>query len=324
MARSSERRTTRRGQASPAFSENLAHDPTLNLPFPRDWAVDPTTARNAASRLIQSTSNLIPDDYCPNTIGQTPAVIERPTSELEVANSRSSRTELSITQTRVENSGRLTSQSSGRMARSRREMADPGPSRQPTSTEPRTSIEDKPRSRNTNQGRLSTQEMQQISAIVAQAFQNIQSELRLPSSSTEATTAAQTITTQAGFNAKSIGFFDPNSNKPSVGVKDNYNIFHNVYSFTQKLKVRATATSTTPLPMNVENCLLGAAERWFTEELDELSRTGLRYSPDIHLWCSTLESRFRDSPSRSLATLEQLPLHNQRCPKRKGPAQLSL
>ena len=38
------------------------------------------------------------------------------------------------------------------------------------------------------------------------------------------------------FKIKIIEFFDPNSNVTQmIEVKDNYNIYHNIFSFTQRL-----------------------------------------------------------------------------------------
>ena len=114
------------------------------------------------------------------------------------------------------------------------------------------------------------------------------------------------------FNAKAIGYFDPDSTKAAVEVKENYNIYHNVYSFIQKVNVKASLFPVATLQLNLENCLLGAAERWFTEELSDLSRNGLRYGPEANgaavadKWSKVLQERFKESPSRALTVLETL------------------
>ena len=61
------------------------------------------------------------------------------------------------------------------------------------------------------------------------------------------------------------------------------------------------------LRQNLDACLLGAAENWYTNELAHLSRIGLRNDNDgVKEWCNALESRFRDSPSKSLTALENI------------------
>ncbi len=59
------------------------------------------------------------------------------------------------------------------------------------------------------------------------------------------------------------------------------------------------------LRQNVDSCLLGAAEYWYTNELIYISRVGLRNDPDgVKEWCDTLEGRFRELPGKLLAALE--------------------
>ena len=106
------------------------------------------------------------------------------------------------------------------------------------------------------------------------------------------------------FRARDIGYFDPTSG-PAVEVKDNHNVYHNVFSFTNRLRVKVTSMDATILRQNLDSCLLGTAEHWYTNELTHISRVGLRNDPDgVKEWCDALESRFRDSPSKSLAALE--------------------
>ena len=58
------------------------------------------------------------------------------------------------------------------------------------------------------------------------------------------------------------------------------------------------------LRQNLDSCLLSAAENWYTNELAHLSRIDLRNDINgVKEWCNALEVRFRDSSSKSLATL---------------------
>ena len=111
---------------------------------------------------------------------------------------------------------------------------------------------------------------------------------------------------QPQFRARDIGYFDP-APGPAIEVKDNHNIYHNVFSFTNRLRVKATTMDPTVLQQNLDSCLLGAAENWYTNELAHLSRIGLRNDNDgVKEWCNALEARFRDSPSKSLVALEAI------------------
>ena len=51
--------------------------------------------------------------------------------------------------------------------------------------------------------------------------------------------------------------------------------------------------------------MLGAANRWYTEELDKVIRLGLR-GADVDTWCNMLKARFKLSSGRALASLEGL------------------
>ena len=47
------------------------------------------------------------------------------------------------------------------------------------------------------------------------------------------------------------------------------------------------------LRQNLDTCLLGKAERWYTEELSNVTRVGLRGDlKDCEEWCKALETRF--------------------------------
>lgn len=48
------------------------------------------------------------------------------------------------------------------------------------------------------------------------------------------------------FRAKEVGYFDPDASKTAVEIKDTHNIYHNVFSFTKRLRVkRSTDNSIT-------------------------------------------------------------------------------
>ncbi|KAL9591807.1 MAG: hypothetical protein Q9179_007352, partial [Wetmoreana sp. 5 TL-2023] len=92
-----------------------------------------------------------------------------------------------------------------------------------------------------------------------------------------------TVTVNDRFRARDIGFFDPDDAKA-----------------VESLRVKADDGS---LARNLDQCLLGKAERWYTEEISDITRAGLQTSVD--LWCKELEARFRESPNTALDKSEK-------------------
>lgn len=86
-------------------------------------------------------------------------------------------------------------------------------------------------------------------------------------------------------------------------VKETHQVYHNVFSFTNRLRARAITLDVTILRTYLPSCLIGKAERWYTEELSNITRLGLQNS-SIDEWCNLLEKRFCNPPGRSLAALE--------------------
>ena len=168
----------------------------------------------------------------------------------------------------------------------------------------------------------------QIAANMAeQNQQNQQNQQRRqnPSGSTPPegqNSSADTLTPRPPhFRPRDVGYFDPDPQAAPVEVKDTHNIYHNVFSFTNRLRVKATTMSSTLLRQNIESCLLGAADNWYTNQLTHLSRIGLRDNADgVNLWCEALEARFRDSPGRSLSLLEAIRYTVRDARNRKDPA----
>lgn len=102
----------------------------------------------------------------------------------------------------------------------------------------------------------------EIAAIMAQAIaMNHQAEI---------TTSGQSQKTEAQdnqaprqephFRPRDIGYFDPNPQAPPVEVKDSHNIYHNVFGFTNRLRVKAASMDAATLRQNIELYLLGAAD----------------------------------------------------------------
>ncbi len=47
-------------------------------------------------------------------------------------------------------------------------------------------------------------------------------------------------------------------------AKDSHNIYHNVFSFTNRLRVKASTMDIATLRQNVDACLLRTADDWYT------------------------------------------------------------
>ncbi|KAI0998999.1 hypothetical protein K3495_g9197 [Podosphaera aphanis] len=107
---------------------------------------------------------------------------------------------------------------------------------------------------------------------------------------------------ESRFRAKEIGYFDPDVSKMAVEIRDTHNIYHNVFSFTNRLRIKKGPNSS--ITMNLDECLLGEANQWYVEELSSITRNGLRYGT-IEDWCSTLEKRFSEAPGKALVALEK-------------------
>lgn len=79
-------------------------------------------------------------------------------------------------------------------------------------------------------------------------------------------------------------------------------MYHSVFSFTTCLRVKS-ADDDKSVARNLDQCLLGKAQRWYTEEISATTRAGLHTS--IDLWCGELEARFRESPNIAQNRLEK-------------------
>ena len=62
------------------------------------------------------------------------------------------------------------------------------------------------------------------------------------------------------FRPRDVGYFDPDPQAAPVEVKETHNIYHNVFSFTNRLRVKMTSIDAVMLCQNIESCLLGAVD----------------------------------------------------------------
>lgn len=126
---------------------------------------------------------------------------------------------------------------------------------------------------------------------------------------------------QPQFRPRDIGYFEPNPDAMPVEAKDSHNVYHNVFSFTNRLRVKSITMDAALLRQNLDSCLLGTADDWYTNQLSNLARSGLRNDPDgVTQWCDALETRFQDSPSKSLSLLEAVRYTVRDARSRRDPA----
>src|SRR2546429_194915 len=85
--------------------------------------------------------------------------------------------------------------------------------------------------------------------------------------------------------------------------KDIY--YRNVFLFTEQIKELAIVKGAQLIRTNVNTCLRGAALRWYTAELNDMERSGLRSDDGlgINLWLEALIKRFHPHQSVALASL---------------------
>ena len=121
-------------------------------------------------------------------------------------------------------------------------------------------------------------------------------------------------------NTRDIGYFDYNPDLPPVETKDGRNIYHNIFSFTARLRIKAVTIDAAVMRQNLDKCFLGAADTWYTYKLSYLSRLGLQNDPDgVKEWYNALETRFRNSPGKSLSVLESVRYSTKEVRARKDP-----
>ncbi|KAG9233437.1 hypothetical protein BJ875DRAFT_45009 [Amylocarpus encephaloides] len=114
---------------------------------------------------------------------------------------------------------------------------------------------------------------------------------------------------QDRFRAQDLGYFEPDNDKRHSETVDGRMTYHNVFSFTSRLRTKTQGVTTGNwqgqiVATNLDQCLKGKAENWYTNEISVTTPAGLKTS--IDLWCFELESRFRESPGVVLTKLERL------------------
>lgn len=138
-------------------------------------------------------------------------------------------------------------------------------------------------------------------------FQQLSTHLSRAAALQQQLTVSQEASRQR-FLPQDLGFFDPDNEAPAVETVGGETVYHSVFSFLTRVRVKTLGITGEWSPQNVaarlDLCLRGRAETWYTNELSAVTRAGLRSG--IEFWCQELEKRFRESPATALAKLENL------------------
>ena len=109
------------------------------------------------------------------------------------------------------------------------------------------------------------------------------------------------------WNSSDLGYFDPHLDKSygegeivTVG-KDTY--FRSVILFIERLRDVAAVKGFIAVKANLGTVLRGTVLLWYTTELSNLKKLGLRADNDIDEWCKVLLKRFKESIGVALAHL---------------------
>ena len=110
------------------------------------------------------------------------------------------------------------------------------------------------------------------------------------------------------WHASDIGYFDPLLDKAygegellTVG-RDTY--YRNVHLFVERIKDLAMIKGAALVRNNINTALRGSAQSWYTAELTNLERIGLRSDTNgVDAWCTALIARFKEPSGVALTKL---------------------
>ena len=108
-----------------------------------------------------------------------------------------------------------------------------------------------------------------------------------------------------------IGIFWPNI-PSSYGTGDvvddgKEQYYRNVHSFIARIKVTMLSRDVPTIWQNLDNCLKGEAQDWWTNQLAHVTRVSIMYDTnDLDEWIKALEKQFREAPSVALGKLHEM------------------
>ena len=118
----------------------------------------------------------------------------------------------------------------------------------------------------------------------------------------------QRPSTNAPWKPAELGFFFPDMpmtwGRQDIVDREDKTYYRSVYAFTNRVKVVDSTKEQGRVQQNLDTCLRGEAERWWTTEIDRTTRTGLIHDPQgVRGWTKALEKRFKILPSQVLQNL---------------------
>jgi hypothetical protein len=78
-----------------------------------------------------------------------------------------------------------------------------------------------------------------------------------------------------GLSTKRLGIFWSKCCKSADWDKDTHYLYHDVFSFTNRVRVKGNGLEGSNISKSLDACLLGEANQWYTEEISRITRTGL-------------------------------------------------
>jgi hypothetical protein len=107
------------------------------------------------------------------------------------------------------------------------------------------------------------------------------------------------------WKAADIGFFYPDM-QDEIRHKSDSVYWKNVYAFVEQIRDHATIVQPAIVRLHLKECLRGEAQSWYMNDLTDLQREGLKYSPNgVEAWCRVLTDRFKEPHTVALAKLQQ-------------------
>ena len=88
-------------------------------------------------------------------------------------------------------------------------------------------------------------------------------------------------------------------------MKNNYNIYHNIFSFTQKLQAIVVNEMAFIVAKNLHFCLMNIVNNWYINKLNDDSRRIYKID-SIQQWCIFLKKRFKKSVNQTLTKFHQI------------------
>lgn len=107
-----------------------------------------------------------------------------------------------------------------------------------------------------------------------------------------------------GWKTDEVGYFEPDTaSENHTKTVNHYTYYVNVHTFVDRLRDMVPYKTEPVVRGNIHACLRGEAMQWYSVELTELEKAGLRNTPVEQGWFPALIKRFKPRAVTALATL---------------------